>query len=282
MRYAYYPGCSLEATAKEYNQSSQAVSAHLGLDLVELEDWNCCGATSAHSTNQLLALALPARNLALAGEAGLNLVAPCSACYSRLKLTAHQLREDRKLGRQLEQVTGIAIHRQVEVYSLLEAMVSKVGLEAVASKVVSPLTGLKAACYYGCLLVRPPAITKFDDPDNPVLMDQLVQVLGGRAVRWFYKTDCCGASLAMSRAELVTTMVSSLLEHARDAGANCVVTACPLCSANLEMRRREDCTLPVFYFTELMGLSFNLPGCRNWLKKHLVSPLPLLASMDLL
>lgn len=279
MKYAYYPGCSLEFTAKEYDFSSRVVSAHLGLELVELEDWNCCGATSAHSTNHLLALALPARNLALAAAAGLDLAVPCSACYSRLKLTGYQLRENPELCRQIEQVAGIAYHQQVEVYSLLEAVVTGVGLEVVAEKVVRPLTGLKAACYYGCLLVRPPAVTKFDDPENPVLMDRLIQVLGGKAVRWFDKTDCCGASLAMSRAEMVTGMVSSLLDHAREAGANAVVTACPLCHANLEMRRREDCSLPVFYFTELMGLSFNLPHCRSWLKKHLVDPLPLLASL---
>lgn len=281
MKYAYYPGCSLESTAVEYDLSARAACVRLGIELVELDDWNCCGATSAHSTNHILALALPARNLALAGEAGLDLVVPCSACYNRLKVTDHLLRQDKELHRRMGEVTGTDYRNPVTVRSLLETVVTGAGLGAVAEKVVRPLSGLKVACYYGCLLVRPPAVTNFDNAENPVLLDRLVEALGAGSVRWFYKTDCCGASLAMSRGEMVTGMVGVILDRAQEAGANALVTACPLCQANLEMRRSEACGLPVFYFTELMGLAFNLPDCRNWFKKHLIDPQPLLASLNL-
>lgn len=281
MRYAYYPGCSLGATAKEYDLSVRAVCKALGMELSELDDWSCCGATSAHSTNHLLGLALPARNLALAGEAGLDLTVPCSACYNRLKSADYAMRQDQETHRLVEETAGIKYRRPVNVYSLLEAVVSGVGFDAVKEQVKQPLKELKVACYYGCLLVRPSAVTGFDRAENPVLLDKLMETLGAKAVPWSYKTECCGASLALSSSETVNGLVAVLLNMAEEAGAQAVVTSCPLCQANLEMRRQDPCKMPVFYFTELMGYAFGLPESPVWFDKHLVNPRPLLNSLGL-
>ncbi|HAR94956.1 MAG TPA: heterodisulfide reductase subunit B [Deltaproteobacteria bacterium] len=279
MKYAYYPGCSLESTAKEYDYSARAACGHLGIELAELKDWSCCGATSAHSTSHLLSLALPARNLALARDAMLDIAVPCSACYSRLKNADYVMRRDDAARREVEEAAGIDYRSKISVYSLLEAVVIGAGLKAVAEKVKKPLKGLKIACYYGCLLVRPPVVTGFDDTENPVLLDRLMETLGAEAVQWSYKTDCCGASLALSESGAVNGLVGVILEMASEAGASALVTSCPLCQANLEMRRAEDITLPVFYFTELMGLAFGLQDYRGWFQKHLVDPQPLLHSL---
>lgn len=281
MRYAYYPGCSLESTAREYDLSARAACGALGMEFTELADWSCCGATSAHSINHLLALALPARNLALAGEAGLDLAVPCSACYSRLKNADYVLRRDEAERRRVEEAVRVGYNNPVNVYSLLEAVVRGAGLETVAGKVSRPLSGLKLACYYGCLLLRPPEVTGFDDPDEPVLLDLLMEALGAEAVRWFYKTDCCGASLSLSESGAAGGLVNIILQTAGEAGANALVTACPLCQNNLEMRRPEHAGMPVFYFTELMGLAFGLPQSNTWFQKHLVDPKPLLNSLGL-
>ncbi|HUW64727.1 MAG TPA: CoB--CoM heterodisulfide reductase iron-sulfur subunit B family protein [Spirochaetia bacterium] len=281
MKVAYYPGCSLESSAVEYDLSSRAVCQAVGLDLVELPDWSCCGASSAHGTSHLLSLALPARNLKLAQEAGLDIVAPCSACYNRLKFADYTLRHDREEREKIEEAAGFSFTGESAVLSLLEAVVTKAGLPKVKAAVTKPLAGLKLVSYYGCLLVRPLEVCSFDDPENPVSMDKLMATLGADVLDWSYKTDCCGAALTMSRAGTVTDLVGNLLERAAETGAEAVVTSCPVCQANLETRRRESGGPPVFFFTELMGLAFQLPGSQDWLRKHLVDPLPLLHKLAL-
>lgn len=281
MKLAYYPGCSLEATAVEYDLSSRAVCPAVGLELVDLPDWSCCGATSAHSTNHLLSLALPARNLKMAQDAGLDIVAPCSACYNRLKFTDYTLRNDPVERGRIEEVAGFTFTGESAVLSLLEAVSTKAGLPKIRSAVTKPLTGLKVACYYGCLLVRPLGVCDFDEPENPMSLDKLVTALGAESVDWSYKTDCCGASLSLSRAGTVVDLVGNLLNRATEAGAEAVVTSCPLCQSNLEMRRGVSGGPPVFFFTELMGLAFGLPGSQDWLQKHLIDPVPLLHRLAL-
>jgi len=279
VRLAYYPGCSLEATGKEYDASARAVCQALGIELVELEDWNCCGATSVHSIDHLLALALPARNLALAQKVGLDIVAPCSACYNRLRQTEHALRHDRSVGRAIEEAVGFNFLGGVTVLSLLEALVRRVGVEAVADRVVHPLRGLRVASYYGCLLVRPPEVTRFDRPENPVHLDEVVEALGAEAVYWRGKTECCGASHAITNPEVASALVGRILALAREAGADAIVTTCPLCQTSLELRRPAGEAIPAVYFTELMGLAFGLPGTRTWLDKHLVDVGPVLSAV---
>lgn len=277
MKIAYYPGCSLEATAKEFGLSSKSVCAALGLDLVELEDWSCCGATSAHNLDHLLSLALPARNIALAQKEGLDLAVPCAACFSRLRKADYALRHDEQACREIEEVVDFKYSGKIKVISLLEAVIDRAGMKNIASNVVSPLNGLKVVCYYGCLMVRPPEVSGFDRVENPVMMDRLVETLGGTPLRWSYKTECCGASMAMTNTNVVQDLVGRLVNAATEAGASAIVTACPLCQSNLEMRQTSGSKMPSFYFTELMGLAFGLAEAKGWMTKHLVDPSRVLA-----
>lgn len=275
MKYFYYPGCSLESTAREFDLSARASAKALGLELHELPDWNCCGATSAHSINSPLAMALPARNLALAQKEGLDLVVPCSACYSRLRKADHLLGNQPEARRRMEEAVGFSYSGSVKVLSLLEVLAARPGLKHLPEAGQS-VKGLKVVCYYGCLLTRPPESGGFDRAENPVLMDNLIASLGIEVLPWSYKTECCGASLSLTSGPVVYKLVSVLLEAAAKAGADAIVTACPLCQSNLEMRRPPGNTMPAFYFTELIGLALGLGDANGWLKKHLVDPAPYL------
>jgi heterodisulfide reductase subunit B len=274
--FTYYPGCSLESTASEYDASVRAVFKALQVELNEIEDWNCCGATSAHSLDPLLALALPTRNISLAQAAGKDIVIPCAACFNRHKTADYELRHDPQKRAQLEQIIGFTYQGNIAVRPILDVIVTQIGLKSVAERVVRPLRGLKAVGYYGCLLVRPPRVTQFENPENPQWMNQLISVLGAEAVPWSYATECCGGGLTLTKSDIAARLVSNLADHAREAGAQTIVTSCPLCQLNLEMRQREDPKMPIFYFTELIGLAFNLTEASGWWKKHLINPLPLL------
>ncbi len=280
MNFSYYPGCSLHSTAREYNDSAQAVLSALGVELVELEDWNCCGASSAHSLNRSLSLALPARNLALAQRFGRDLVMPCAACFNRHKTADHVLRTDPQRRRFLEETVRFTFDGAISVRPLLDVVANQIGLEEVAARVRRPLNGLQAVSYYGCLLVRPPEITWFENPENPVLMNRLLEVLGVEARPWSYATDCCGGGLSLTKPGLAARMVSRLVARAGEAGAQAIVTSCPLCQVNLEMRQPAGAPkMPIFYFTELMGLAFGLQNAESWCDKHLIDPTPLLCAI---
>ncbi|SFF99568.1 heterodisulfide reductase subunit B [Desulfotomaculum arcticum] len=282
MKLSYFPGCSLGSTAKEYDMSARAICQALGIDLVELKDWVCCGATSAHSTNHLLSIALPSRNLALAQEAGVDLAVPCSACYSRVKKADYAMRNNDDMRNEVEKIVDFKYNGKVNVYSLIEALVSTVGVDTIAKSVKKPLKGLKVVCFYGCLLVRPHEVTCFDNKENPVSLDNVMKALGAEVMPWSYKTDCCGANLGLTSSSVVQGMVGRLLDAAKEAGAMAIVTACPLCQSNLEMRRKEYSTeLPAFYFTELIGMAMDLPDCNKWFNLHLIDPKPLLQSLSL-
>jgi heterodisulfide reductase subunit B len=279
--YAYYPGCSLHSTGLEYGLSTQAVFEHLELELAELPDWNCCGASSAHALNHTLALALPARNLALAQETGRDLVTPCAACFSRLKSADYALRNDSKSRSEIEAFVGFIFSGETEIRPVMAVLFEDFGADRVAAQVKQPLAGLKVVPYYGCLLVRPPAVAGFDDPDEPRVMSALLRAAGAEVKPWSYATDCCGAGLSLSRADVVQDLVGRLVERAREAGAEALVTACPLCQTNLEMRQTVEPKMPAFYITELLGLAFGIPAARQWWPKHLVDPRPLLRSAGL-
>lgn len=283
MKYAYYPGCSLHSTAKEYDASTRAVSEALGVELVEIPDWNCCGASSAHGEGHLLSTGLPGRNILLAEQMGLDIAVPCAACYNRLAVANAEMRSDPGLAEKISGVVGLQFQGTSDVRPLVDVIVNDVGLDAIAAKVRRPLEGLKVACYYGCLLVRPPRVLGFDDADEPMTMDNLVTALGGEPVTWPHKTECCGASFSLTRVDVVQKMTGDVLRMARDCGANCVVCACPLCMTNLDMRQRgiesltgEKIGLPIFYFTELLALAMGLDMVKNCWKMHFVSPEPLL------
>ncbi|MFZ5647331.1 MAG: CoB--CoM heterodisulfide reductase iron-sulfur subunit B family protein [Bacillota bacterium] len=272
MKLAYYPGCSLEATAREYDQSSRAVCRELGLDLEELEDWNCCGSSSAHNINHVLAAALSARNIALAQKAGMDVAVPCAACFARLRKADQVLKKGGKMKEELEEMVEFKYTGTVGIISLLEAIVERAGLERIRQKVKRPLSGLKLACYYGCLMVRPPEVRGFDRVENPMMLDRLIESLGADVKQWSYKTECCGASLSLTRVEVVEELVTRLTRAAREAGAEAIVTACPLCQSNLEMRQKGDNKLPSFYFTELLGLAMGLPDTVEWMGRHINNP----------
>ncbi len=283
LKYAYYPGCSLEATAREYGQSVRAVCSHLGIELAELPDWSCCGASSGHSTSRQLARTLAGRNLALAEEMEMDIAVACPACYIRLRNAHHEMQNDDRLREELSSVMSLSYQAKHGVRHLLDIIVNVIGLEDLKSIVVKPLKVLKLAAYYGCYLVRPPELVAFDDPENPQCLDDLLNTLGAEARDWSGKVDCCGGSLSLSKREIAGRLVSELAEMAGWAGAEAIVTACPLCHANLEMRQTgaDGNKLPVFYFTELIGLALGIAEARDWLKRHLISPSGLLTSLGL-
>ncbi len=283
LEYSYYPGCSLHSTGKEYGLSVEAVSQALGLKLHELYDWSCCGATSAHSTSFELSVALPARNLVFAEKRGLDVMIPCAACYNRFRMAQHQLATDAQLKDKVSDILGYDYQGTAVIRSPIDIFHGDVGLETLTERVSQQLAGLKPVSYYGCLWLRPPEVCDFDNPENPVKLDEIMSALGAESRKWSFKTDCCGGSLTVSRSEQVERMVGRLMEMAVEAGANCMVTACPLCLANLDMRAPSGRNrLPVFYFTELMALALGLEGPERWFRLHQVDPRPLLRSIGLL
>jgi heterodisulfide reductase subunit B len=282
LKVSYYPGCSLHGTAKEYDQSVRAVSRALGIELKEVDDWSCCGATSAHSTNFKLSIALPARNLIAAEKNALDVMVPCAACFNRFKTAEHHLKADKALKSEVEEIVGGKYHGGIAIRNPIDIIFKDIGLDALEGKVTKPLAGLKPVSYYGCLLLRPPEICGFDDYENPVILDKILSTLGADTRPWSYKTDCCGGSLTISRTDIVSKMVSKIMSMAREAGANCVVTACPVCMANLDMRASDNVRLPVFYFTELVALALGLQGPDTWFKLHNVDPRPLMKSLALI
>jgi heterodisulfide reductase subunit B len=264
----------------EYGLSTDAVFKTLGVELVEIEDWNCCGAAATHSINHLLSLCLPARNIAIAQstQAG-PLVIPCAGCFNMLKRAEHALKNDETKRKEIEEIVGFTYQSSFEILALMDVIVNRIGLEKVQGKMKRPLKGLKPACYYGCALVRHPKVTQLDDPENPQYLDRLMKTLGAQPVEWSFKIDCCGADLALTYGNVVKKLVGRIVSMAKEAGAQCVVTSCGLCQANLEMR--QEIGLPVFYFTELMGVAFDVEKRDGWWKKHMISPKGLLESLGL-
>jgi heterodisulfide reductase subunit B len=295
LRYAFYPGCTLHSTGVEFGASTELVCDALDLEMVEIDDWNCCGASSAHSMDYTLFLALPARNLAKAQEVGLeDLAIPCAACYSRLAAADLALEEDGAFRARMESVLGVKYGERVRPRNLLDIIANDVSQETLKGKVKKPLEGLKVASYYGCLLIRPPQYTgRWDDPEHPQAMDHIVESMGAEAVPWSYGVDCCGGSLTLNRSDVVVHLVDKLARAAREAGAEAMATACPMCMANVDGRQlyRGGPPLPrpakpgyepvpIFYFTELMALAYDLP-MKKVLGKHLVDPRPLLRGLGL-
>jgi heterodisulfide reductase subunit B len=280
MKFSYYPGCTEHSTSLEYGLSTHAVFKTLGVDLVEIEDWNCCGAAATHSLNHLLSLCLPARNIAIAqsSQAG-SLVIPCAGCFNMMKRAEYALKNDEGKRKEIEEIVGFKYQSSLEILALMDVVVNRIGLEKVQEKVKRPLNGLKTACYYGCALVRHPKVTGLDDPENPQYLDRLMAALGAEPVEWSYKIDCCGADLALTYADVVKKLVGKIVSMAGEAGAQCIVTSCGLCQANLEMR--QEIGLPIFYFTELMGVAFDAEGRDQWWSKHMIPPKGLLNSLGL-
>lgn len=282
MNLAYYPGCSGLGTSREYERSTRAVCSALGVALTEIPDWSCCGSTPAHALDHTLSGALSARNLVGAARAGCEAVAtPCPSCLSNLKTARHRMADDgfrAAVGRLLDEPAD-ALATLPDVHSMLEMLVTRVGLDAIRAKVRRPLAGLRVAPYYGCIMTRPADVMRFDDPENPTSMDDLLTALGAEVVPYPYKVECCGASYGVARNDIVARLSGRLLGAARDAGAHAVVVACPLCQMNLDLRQPQvtwpgghAMDMPVFYFTQLLGRALGVPESELGLEQLCVDP----------
>lgn len=289
MKVTYYPGCSLHGSAEEYDESTQMVCEELGLELEELGDWNCCGATSAHCTNDKLSVALAARVLALAEKSGSKTLAvPCSACFQRLKVAEQRIKESEKLGVEMASLIEMPYTGTLEVLQIIQLLAQPELVEKVREKIRKPLEGLKTVCYYGCLTVRPPGVTQVSDYEDPQYMDILMDAAGADNRFWSYKTECCSGGLAMARSDVTKRLGAILLKMAGEAGAECIVVSCPMCHANLDMRQKElvkegriPGTMPILYVTELLALAMGIRGVEKLWPKHMVDPRPLLESKGL-
>ncbi len=283
MTYAYYPGCSTHGMANEYDLSTREVCERLGIALTEIPDWVCCGASPAHAVDPLLSLALAAKNLAQAP--GDTVITGCAACFNRFKTALHALQHDRSLWEQVRHLATLpeTNGRLAQVAHLLEVICDGYGLENLKAKVEKPLKGLKVASYYGCLLVRPPKVMAFDDPDHPQKMDQLMATIGAEPVEWEFKTECCGAFHSMPHPEIVLRLTGNILQAAKGAGADVIAVACPMCQINLDLRQsdverqlKRRLRLPVLYFTQLLGLALGVPANKLGLDRLIVDPQPVL------
>lgn len=272
----FYPGCSLEGTAREYNESVVSMATLFDIELVSVPDWNCCGATAAHNLNKVLSLALPARILALAEKAGLtDLLVPCAACYNRLAVTQHELFEDQELKKQVEETMGMSLEKPLRILNVIQ-FIQEYILEKLPAKQVNAFNK-KVACYYGCLLVRPQNILKFDRQEDPQTMDEVMKILGAEPVDWPFKTECCGASLSISRTDLVAKLSGKIVNEAVEREAEAIIVACPMCHSNLDMRRSaidkflgKASGIPVLYITQAIGIACGLNEKETGTRRHLV------------
>jgi len=267
-RYTYFPGCSSSSDggSRAYGWSAQAVSEVLGIKLVELDDWNCCGSTPYSSIEELSSFCLSARNLALAEKRGLDLVTPCSSCYVILNRTNSYLKQYPQLKAKVDQALsagGLEYHGTVKVRHILDVIVNDIGYDAIRDYVRRNLDGLKVAAYYGCQVVRPRP--SFDHPESPQSLDKLIASLGGEPIPFPMKTRCCGGSLIISEEALALDLIRKILDSALSNGAECLVTVCPLCQTNLDayqsrvnQKFKTNFNIPILFFTQLMGIAFGL------------------------
>jgi len=297
----YYPGCALHGTAAEYDETLRAVCQALDIHLAELEDWNCCGASSAHCLDDRLAVELAERNLRLAEQTGPELLVPCAACFQRLKYAQKHGPTSRLGGARADAGNGHSgsatgrgdsqapdAHRATEavaVWHVNEFFSRPEWLARLQERMCRPLQGLAGAPYYGCLTQRQPKWTDALQPEWPTSMDCLMEALGMVVCRWSYKTDCCGGSLEVARPDLVQHLCDRLVQAAHEASAECLVTACPMCQANLDISQTQAASavgkLPVFYITELMALALGVGRPERWQRRHMIDPRPLLEQKGL-
>lgn len=289
LSYSYYPGCSLHASASEYDLSTREVFAALGIGLEEVPDWICCGATPAHNVDELLSLSLSAKNLELAEQVPGDMAVACAACFSRLKFAQHILGNDEQKRGLVEKAIDAPVPLERNVKHLLTILAADYGLETLSSAVKKPLADLTVACYYGCLLTRPNDVPNLDCVEAPTIMEDVMETVGANTVPWTHRLECCGANFTLSRPPVVQQLSNAVLDSAKAAGADCIVVACPLCHGNLDIRQKEiegifaaDYGLPIFYLTQLVGLALGIPAERLGLDALIVSPRSLLTSKKLI
>ena len=278
MNIGYYPGCALHGSSDDYEQSVRACLGALGVDLRELDDWICCGATAAHSLNHKLAVALPARNLAIAERDGCaDLLAPCPMCSAQLLKANGALATDRNLREEMSAAVELPVAGKTQVINLIQVF-QRIGLETLKSRAVRRLGEFKPACYYGCLLVRPPAVLRFDDCEHPSSMETILSALGASPVDWNYKTECCGAGMTMCNEQTVLDLSHKIIANAAAHGANCMVVACPMCHVNLDMKQADverrygvRHGMVVYYLSDLVGMALGLTEEELGVNRHFVA-----------
>jgi len=284
-KYAYFPGCSLEKMALSYHESALETTRALGVELEELEDWNCCGATTYFHLDEILANTLVARNLAMAEKQGLDLVAPCSACYKNAYFTNAYIQEDADLAEHINfalEADDLQVSGNLTVHHLIEIFVDDVGVEDVKNKVTRPLEGLKIAPYYGCQIVRPRK--NGENVENPQFFEELLAAIGADVIDFANKTRCCGGSLLITNRRAALDMIRHLLQNAQNSGADVIATACPLCQVNLECYQAQvneefgtNFSIPIMYFTQIIGLAFGISPKKLRIGSELVSIMPILS-----
>lgn len=279
MKYAYYPGCSAESTAQDHHASILEVAKALGIHMVEPKGWTCCGSTPAHHTSRLLSIALPAANLLKVQEMGMDMVVSCAACYNRMKAANYEINTNPQIKKQVTQSLGKVYNGNVKVRHFIEILLEDIGIDKLKYLFSNSLNNFKVANYYGCLLVRPPEVTNFDDPENPTSMDRLVEAMGGVGLDWPHKVECCGGGFALSRPDIVVELSDGILGMAEAVGAQCISVACPMCQVNLDLRQKDinknkgkNYNIPVVYITQLLGLCLGISPKKLGMRKCIVSP----------
>ncbi len=280
--YSYFPGCSLKSGATEYDRSFRLVADCFGIGLDELEDWNCCGASPApHHWGGDLGILLPARNLHIAGASHDGIVAPCAGCFNRLKYAQHELSRNDDLRRRTGQALGQPVHYQTDVLNLVQLLNREIDPEDLARRARGRLSGMTLGTYYGCVLVRPPQIVRYDDPANPVKMEPLLKAAGATIPYFPFKTECCGSYMGLARKEIVLRASRRIIEVALECGVDALVTVCPLCYQNLDLRQRQindvygtDYHLPVLYLTQALGLALGFSPEELGIEAHAVNRPP--------
>jgi Heterodisulfide reductase, subunit B len=278
MDIGFYPGCSLKGTSSEYAQSTLALAKAFGIKLIEISDWNCCGATATHNLNHDLSVALPARVLALAEKNGMKeIVVPCAACYNRLSVTQHNLNEDKELRKRISDILQMPLSGDIKILNVMQ-FIDKYIADRIEEKVIK-LFNRKVVCYYGCLLVRPQGILKFDRLEDPQSMDTLMSKIGADSMEWGYKTECCGAGFSVSRTDIVGKLSGKIIKDAIDREAEVIIVSCPMCQSNLDMRRphidsylKIKTNIPVLFITQAIGLAVGIDREELGLKKLFIVP----------
>jgi heterodisulfide reductase subunit B len=292
MKYGYYPGCSLEKNAYAYHQSAMAATKPFGVEFVEVEDWNCCGATEYISLNLTGAYALAARNLAIAAKQdnGGQVVTPCSACFLNLSKCDKYLADSPALNARVNQALEAGgLHYDpghLQVRHLLDIVVNDIGYDAIAEKVKKPLKGLRIAPYYGCMIVRPSYQAGFDNQEYPTSLDKLMKTLGATVVDFPMKAHCCGGHMTQISQATGLELIRQLLQNAVDSQADLIVTLCPMCQLNLDVYQNDvnklfktNFRIPVLYFTQMMGLAFDIPAADLGIGKEFIDARPALSKV---
>lgn len=290
MKVSYYPGCSLEVTGKPYNLSTREVCGSLQVELEDVPDWLCCGSSAGLKMNRMLSLSLAAKNLSQVEKQNLDeVLVPCPFCYRRLLSAQQEIRQDQASRDITLDTIEAAVEGNLNIQNLLGFFRNEVGLDAIRARARKSLKGLKVVPYYGCYTVKPAQVTHFDNPENPTSMDDILRALGAEVLDWDFKTECCGASLSLSKTEKVLELSGRILNEAVWKGADAVVVACQLCQSNLDMRQGEiwkqenkNNHLPILYITQLMGLAFGLPPEKLGLGSHIVDPMAMIKKKGLL